>query len=293
MQQIRSILKHRLFLPIYVPAVLFALYQGMLIPVLPLYARELGAGYGAVGLVVAAEGIGTLLMDLPAAWVVRRIGLKRSMVAGTLMVMLSVGLLFLAPGIAVVVGLRIIGGMGRALYFLSRHQIFTHVSLTNRGKAIASLGGVLRLGAFIGPALGGGIADVFGLRVPFLLMSALILMTAVLTFGFLDRQPAPEEGEASSFGRLRDALSARWQVLTAAGIGQMFAMMIRRGRRVVVPLYGADVLGLDVAAIGLIESASGAVDMSLFFTAGIIMDRYGRKWAIVPSFIGQAIGMAL
>jgi MFS family permease len=35
------------------------------------------------------------------------------------------------------------------------------------------------------------------------------------------------------------------------------------------------------------------VDLAQFYFAGLIMDRRGRKWAIVPPFIGQAVGMAL
>jgi MFS family permease len=88
-------------------------------------------------------------------------------------------------------------------------------------------------------------------------------------------------------------LRDRARLLASAGAGQMFAQMIRAGRRIVIPLYGADALGLDVQAIGTIVSLSSAVDMLFFYPAGLIMDRLGRKWAIVPSFCVQAVGMAL
>ena len=52
-------------------------------------------------------------------------------------------------------------------------------------------------------------------------------------------------------------------------------------------------LGLDAAAIGLVQSASSMVDMTLFFPAGYIMDRFGRKFTSVPSFAVMSIGMAL
>ena len=67
---------------------------------------------------------------------------------------------------------------------------------------------------------------------------------------------------------------------------------IRAGRHVVVPLYAADAIGLDVQAIGWIITVSALVDMSLFYPAGHIMDRYGRKFAMVPCFLTQAIAMA-
>jgi MFS family permease len=76
-------------------------------------------------------------------------------------------------------------------------------------------------------------------------------------------------------------------------MGQLFAQTIRAGRSAIIPLYAADAIGLDVQQIALIVSLSSAVDMSLFVPAGLLMDRLGRKFAIVPSFAIQALGMAL
>ncbi|MDE0197802.1 MAG: MFS transporter, partial [Caldilineaceae bacterium] len=38
---------------------------------------------------------------------------------------------------------------------------------------------------------------------------------------------------------------------------------------------------------------AAAVDMSMFYPAGLVMDRFGRKFAYVPSFLLQGLGMAL
>jgi MFS family permease len=62
---------------------------------------------------------------------------------------------------------------------------------------------------------------------------------------------------------------------------------------VIIPLYAADVIGLDVQQIGLIMGISAAIDMLMFYPAGMIMDGVGRKFAIVPCFLIQGIGMAL
>jgi MFS family permease len=42
-----------------------------------------------------------------------------------------------------------------------------------------------------------------------------------------------------------------------------------------------------------VVSISAGIDMSLFYPAGYIMDRWGSKFAIIPCFLIQAIGMAL
>ncbi|MEJ2288250.1 MAG: MFS transporter, partial [Deinococcales bacterium] len=82
-------------------------------------------------------------------------------------------------------------------------------------------------------------------------------------------------------------------VLSTAGLAQWMAQTLRAGRKVLLPLYASQVLGLDVGTVGFILSASAFADMTLFYPAGWLMDRRGRKFAIVPSFLLQAVGLAL
>jgi MFS family permease len=77
------------------------------------------------------------------------------------------------------------------------------------------------------------------------------------------------------------------------GLGHYLMQMVRAGPAVVIPLYGSTVLGLGVEQIGLIFGAASAIDMTLFYPTGIIMDRFGRKWAIVPSALIMGIGLAV
>src|SRR3712207_8113295 len=69
--------------------------------------------------------------------------------------------------------------------------------------------------------------------------------------------------------------------------------MSRAGRPLFVPLYGADRLGLDASQIGLIMTVSAILDVAMFVPAGLVMDRFGRKVAAVPSFATMAVGVAL
>ena len=73
-----SINARHLLLAVYVPALSFAVGRGVLIPIMPLYVRSYDVSYGLVGLVLAAESAGTLLSDMPAGVLMRRIGHKAS-----------------------------------------------------------------------------------------------------------------------------------------------------------------------------------------------------------------------
>jgi len=271
---------------------------GLLIPILPIYAKELNASYGLVGLVLAGQGLGMLLGDVPAGVLQRRLGQKGTMLLGIGCTLASTVALFWANAVYVAVLLRLLSGFGQALWSVSRHAyIADAVRVENRGRAIALFGGTMRIGRFVGPTLGGFVAARAGLRAAFFLFGALYAVTlalvavAVREVSHADRSHPARAGRQD--GHLLAVLRAQLRVLSAAGAGQLFAQAIRAGRSVIIPLYAADVIGLDVDAIGYIVSISSAIDMLLFYPAGWIMDHLGRKRAIVPSFALQALGMLL
>jgi MFS family permease len=285
-----------LILSFYLPALLFAFAQGLLIPVLPLYAKSLQVSYGLIGLVSGGASLGMLLGDVPSGVVVRRLGHKRAMLLGIGCTAVSTLALFWARSVPEVVVYRLVSGFGQALYGVARHAFIAgSVRVAGRGRAISLFGGLMRVGRFVGPLAGGTIAKSFGLRVPFLFFG-LAYAGAFVAISIFVWEGAVDHGAAASPSSgldLRSLLRTQLRTLAPAGLGQLFAQMIRAGRQIVVPLYAADVIGLDVQAIGLIVSIASAVDMLFFYPAGWIMDHLGRKYAIVPSFVIQAIGMGL
>jgi MFS family permease len=295
---VANIRRNPLILPFYLPALITAFSMGVLIPVLPLYAGDFNVSYGLVGLVLAGEALGMLLGDVPAGLLGHRLGLKGTMLLGLGCIALSTGALFWAGTIPAVVLCRVIAGFGRSLYNVSRHAYITGVVHPGiRGRTIALLGGIFRVGRFVGPMIGGIVAARHGLRAPFLLFAGISGIALLAVVSFVPASTGtPHLGPQSSRSRgshLLSSLRTRYGILAPAGAAQLFAQMIRAGRGIIIPLYGADVIGLDVGTIGLVVSLASAVDMSLFYPAGLIMDRLGRKYAIVPSFLVQALGMSL
>ncbi|MBN2472378.1 MAG: MFS transporter, partial [Anaerolineae bacterium] len=295
-RRLSQLLRHPLLLELYVPAVLFATSVGIMGPLLPLYAADFDVPYGVIGLVLAAETIGTLVGDVPAGMLIKRLGQKRIMALGLGLNGLMMTGLYLAPNIIVAAILLFFSGMGWALFGVSRHAfIVGSVARENRGRAIAIFGGTFRLGRFFGPAMGGVIAAHFGLRAPFLLYGGLNATALLLVLVFTtERETGPTHaGAMDSPPPLLTMLRTHYRSLLTAGSGQLLAQMARAGWRIIIPLFGADMLGLDVDQIGLIVSLMAAVDTVLFMPTGMIMDRWGRKFAIVPSFLLQAAGLAL
>jgi len=285
-----------LLLPIYVPTLLVALDNAMIATVLPLYARSLDFSYGLVGVILAGEAIGMLVTDLPAGALLRRIDRKYVMIGGALTVALSSGLLVFARAAWLLLILRVLAGMAAGLFNVSRHAYLVEAAaITGRGRAISMFGGVNRVGTFAGPLLAGTVAARFGLTAPFLLCVVFGVLAAAVVLLCARQQDvldAPTEAHQPATQRLVQVAYENRQLLATAGIAQLCGQGIRMGRKVVIPLVASS-LGLNVQAIGVILSLSAFVDMSLFYPAGWLMDTLGRKYAIVPCFLIQSIGMLL
>lgn len=287
-----------LFFPLYLPAFLFSFSQSLLVPVLPLFAQSFDIPYALVGLVLAADSLGMLVGDLPAGILMRRIGQKRAMTGGLLLTGLSTAGLFFAPTIAWVVILRAVAGLGVALFSVSRHYFLTEMApAASRGRITSLFGGLFRMGRMLGPVAGGAIAVAFSLRASFLVFGVVCMLALLVIIFLLPNLEVAREKDVqmlvSPGSHFFQMLREQRRALSTAGVGFLFMQLLRSGPPVIIPLYAANALGMDVQTIGVVLGASAGLDMTLFYPAGILMDRFGRKYAIISSALVLALGLAM
>jgi MFS family permease len=287
-------LDRKVVLSIWIPAACMSLGGGMILPVLPLFALSFDATYSLVGLVLAARGLGNLIFDVPAGMVVRRLGVRRTMILGGSIMAVCALAMTQVQNLTEALIVQLFLGMVMSLWNIARHTYITEtVDIGRRGRTNAVLGGIGRISGFCGPAVGGAIGAWVSLTAPFALQAGLIALGVGAVVFWVDRDAPHHERSAEPHESVWEVLGGHWRVLVSAGSGQLCAQTIRQARNAVVPLYAAEVLGLDASSVGLIISLSYATDMLMFYPAGQLMDRKGRKWAYVPSFIIQSLAMAL
>ena len=292
-------MRAQLLYAVYVPTFILAFCQGMLSLLLPVYVIGLGLSYSLIGLVLAGYGIGTLIGDLPAGVIQDRIGNRLSMTIGICVMGLGMLALSQSERFAMLVLCGISIGAGASLWNVSRHAYLAHNTLnSSRGRAISIFGGVYRIGMFADPITGGYLSTEAGMQTAFFFCGVVALLALIFPLLFVrdgqaELPPGQQASMARSYRHLFSYLRRNGWVLTPAGFGMICAQTIRAGRQTIIPLYAASILGLDVKQIGLVMGVAAAVDMSMFYPAGYVMDRFGRKFAYVPSFLLQALGMAL
>lgn len=275
----------RLALPAFGPSLMFGLCEGTILPVLALSARALGASLALAGLVVALVGIGSLLANLPAAALTTRFGERRAMVGAAAFAVLALALCLVARSVWVFGLAVLMVGLARAVFMLARQTFLVEAAPTHmRARAMSTLGGVHRIGMFIGPFLGAAFIHQLGLAGAYWAALGVMLAAGALSLLVPDLPSgAPGAGTpAAPEAAARHLMRAHAHTLLTLGVATALVSAIRASRQVVIPLW-ADHIGLDATATSLIYGLMGAADMLLFYPAGKLMDQRGRRWVALPS----------
>ena len=271
----------RVFLPLYLPALLLGIPAQAAFVLLPLYVLDRGGSAAAAAAVVGLRGLGMMAMDLPAGMLAARFGEKFVMLLAVSFILLA----FIGYGLADALGwfylIAFLNGCGSSTFLLGRMSyVSAYCAAAERGRVIAMIAGSVRAAALLGPLAGGALAHYAGYTVTFLCAALSVLAALLCVFAFA-RAAAPAT-RALAWQTIPDLVVEYRRVFATAGVAAVSFMLMRESRSVLLPLLGA-AAGLDAREIGTIVSASALVDIACFYPAGVIMDKYGRRATAVPS----------
>ncbi len=279
---------------VYLPAILFGIGQGAILPVIALTARELGASVGLASLVVALLGIGQLFGDLPAGSFAARIGERRAMVGSVALITVALLLCVVATQVWMLAAAIGIVGIASAVWGIARHTYLTEVvPYQLRARAMSTLGGSHRIGAFAGPFLGAAAMQFWGTNGSYIVHIATAGVAALLV-GFIKEPIKPKRPDKAD-GSLRDTVKVlrnHLPVFATLGSGALMVGIVRASRAAVIPLW-AESIGVDGTTTSIIFGLSGAVDMLLFYPAGKAMDKFGRAFVAVPCMTVMGLSLLL
>jgi MFS family permease len=282
----------------YLPATLFGLAEGSMLPVITLSAIDRGASIPIAALIGALLGIGSIVTNIPSGILATRIGERKSMImaaiataAGLVLCLLNVGrgpasLLALGSGILLI-------GAASSVYSLARQSYLTEMVPPHmRARALSTLGGTLRIGVFLGPFLGAGAVELWGLPGAYYVSLAAIAAAAVLVCRVPDLELSDEHRAAAAQVTSRSILTRYWRTFATLGSGVLLLSAIRQTRQVVIPLWAAHI-GLSPTANSVIYGVAGAIDALTFYPAGKVMDVCGRRSVAVPCAIIMGVSFVL
>jgi len=290
----------KIALPAFGPSFLFGLGEGAILPVIALTVRQLGGSVALAALMVTLIGIGSLVSNIPASIITTRYGERWAIVGAAVWGALGMVACVLAPALWVFgVGVFMVG-MSAAVFGLARQSYLTEaVPFHFRARALSTLGGVMRIGLFVGPFLAAGLIHWMGIGGAYWAGVGSLMVAAVVAMRMPDlpaHAPVNDEGADLASVRAPATLisvgTSHAKIFLTVGIGALLVAAVRASRQAVIPLW-AESIGLDAATTSLIYGLAGGIDMLVFYPAGKVMDRKGRVWVAVPSMAIMGVALLL
>ena len=279
-----------LTLAVYVPIVIFAIGEGAVIPFIVLGAIELGASASLAGAIFALQGVSALVFAIPAGRLIGAFGSRRAAVVSVIVTVAGLGGAALGTTVFVYATSIFVIGVGWSIWRLVRFEFLVGaVDADKRGRALAVMGGSQRMGKFVGPLLAAAATLSFGLGGAFYIH----MVVAVVALVVFVSVPLTESAKAPKRERVKlRGLGGNRRTFVNGSVVLVILIVVRAARPLVVPLWAIHI-GLDAATVGLIFGLSSGIDAVMFYPAGIVMDRFGRKWVAIPSITVLALSFFL
>ncbi|GAB3284545.1 MFS transporter [Sinomonas notoginsengisoli] len=275
-------------------AFVIAVGFGLVAPVLPQLATSFGVGATAASVIVSAFALARLTLAPTAGSLVDRLGERPVYVIGLLLVAASSAACAFAPDYWTLLAVRGLGGIGSTMFTISASGLIVRLAPPDaRGRVSGVYAASFLLGNIAGPVIGGLLAG-FGLRVPFLVYAAALVVAAAVVQLLLGRGSVTE-ARTTAAGRppllLTEALR---EAPYRAAVGSNFAngWAAFGIRMALVPLFATAALGAGPQAAGLaLALYAGGTAAALTFS-GRLADRWGRRPVAVLGLVATAVPTA-
>ncbi len=281
-------------LPILFAVMFFVMVGfGIIIPVLPFYAEDMGATPTQLGLLMAVYSVMQFLFSPMWGRVSDRIGRKPVMMIGIFGLSLSFFLMAVSSELWMLFVARIIGG------FLSSANMPTVTAYVaditsdeDRGKGMGVIGASVGLGFIFGPAIG-GIFSKASLSMPFYIAGFSSLLTFLLVMIIL-KESLPQEKRgvhAEKRAPLRTSLQGPTSMLFFL---QLFVSLSLAGLEATFAYFAAQKAGLGTVELGyifMIMGLGGALVQGGL--VGRMTKKFGEGAVIQVGILISAIGFGL
>jgi MFS family permease len=248
-------------------------------PLLPEYVSELGLSKAQAGVLSASYAAGTLLAALPAGLLAARVGPRRTVIVGLLLLGGSSVAFGLAQRFVLLDAARLVqGGAGALIWSGALTWLITASPPEHRGSVIGTALGTAVAGALLGPALGALAAEI-GTEPVFSGVFGVAVVLAVVAA----RTPEAGAPESQNLRVVAETILSRPMLIATAFVAIPSVMF--GAIEVLAPLQIADLGGgHTLIAAGFIAGA--ALEAVLAPLAGRFSDRSGRR---LPFMVGLSI----
>lgn len=263
-------------------------------PVLPLFARHLGASPTTVGFVVAASTLTGVVVKFPAGALSDVVGRRFVLVCGAVLFAVLPLSYLAVGGFVALVAMRVIHGGATALFGPVASATLSDLAPADqRGRWLSLYAALQGAGQAIGPVLAAALiagADFSRVFVTSAALGSLALLLVTRWPRTVARAPA-----GAIWRRLREgvvAVASDTPVL-ATSLAQAGQFFVNGTLTAFLPLYALESLGFSPVRIGWLFGLQTAATLLARPLLGAVSDRLGRRPLIIAGLVTCAACMAV
>tara|TARA_Y100001970_G_scaffold269488_1_gene362055 strand:+ start:10253 stop:11239 length:987 start_codon:yes stop_codon:yes gene_type:complete len=198
---------------------------------------------------------------------------------------------------------RFISGVGHGMYTLAALAYISDISdNSNRARFIGMNQAALLTGVAIGPAIGGILAELYGIRMPFYFIGIIVALASFYSAMRLPETLVRQKEKKASSINTKNPLSAKNLIIkliksmkfVSIGLVTIAIFLTRQGsRHTIIPLLAVTKLNISTGMIGIIFTIQAIMHLIVLIPASFLADKYGRRKVILPSLIAAGFCLLL
>ncbi|MFP3125690.1 MFS transporter [Ectobacillus funiculus] len=254
-------------------------------PLIPLYARDLGASHAEIGVIVALFSFLPLFLSIKAGKIIDRIGVRSPLIFGILSGSLSMIILAIFNNLVGIYISQIFSGLAQLIFVLA---IQAYAGLFSKSKLreyfISVFSIAVAAGSFVGPLISGGLSDLLSNTYAFFVLGIVILLA--VPFSFLLRNLQVKKIElVEQGGKGENSFKLlRIQDLRKAVLVSSLVLLAKDAYIAFFPLLAAE-KGVSTLVIGVIISLNAAAGILIRIILPWVVRRLKRSVIITISIV--------
>ncbi len=261
-------------------ALLAMFSTSLVMPLLSIFAKEVGAAGVTIGLVVAGYWVSRIILEVPSGLISSRFGYYHPMSVGLLLTAVGNILCAFAANPVQLILARALMGLGAPLFFAVAMTFVVNLfDASRRGSAMGLFQGIEFVGTIVGSTFSGYIISLLDFRASFLLSAALVgaaLAVLVVPPHVRIQSKGHRSASALSLSSMKGVFRNRNLLIVSSATFAEFVMS-SGVLFTIFPIYANEQLGLSLTSIGLLIGARSIGFVVAMLTMGATSDRIGRR----------------
>jgi MFS family permease len=253
-----------------------------------LFARELGADAGTIGLIVGASTLTGIVVKLPAGAWSDVVGRRALLVAGAMVFAVMPFMYLAVTGLGLLLLLRIVHGNATAIFGPVASAGLSDIAPAQRRATWLSTYSMFQgAGQALGPVIAGYLIAVGRFDLAFMLAGTIALATPIIVWRWPATRASAVTARVSPVPQFIAGIGSvmsETRVLVAS-LAQAAQFLLNGSLNAFLPLYASDVLGMDAAGVGWLFAMQTVVTLATRPLIGALSDRIGRRSVIVTGLI--------